>query len=98
MKKEELKTLLKYGEITKKQFDKAQKIAFVINTEDIGLFIQQIVQHLDLADIARVTYVQHEINGYDGGYNVETKNGNVEIFGWVDFQYGLHAIDSKTRK
>lgn len=85
-------TLLQAEEISPEDAEIARNINWKINGEDIGLFIDQIKDHMDIKDIQKVGYCDPE--GFDGGYVVFTNNGPVK-FGWVDFETGLHPIQEE---
>lgn len=88
-------------EITLEEYTAAQDITFIINDEDIPLFIQSIRAMLRLEtfrkydaveaylrNISRVEY-SHESDNiydvYDGAYVVTFKDGSSEKLGWKDF-------------
>lgn len=59
------------------------KDALDINDEDKELFEQGIKEYgYSLNDIEKVRYLDDDPEGFDGGYEVTLKNGDVKRYGW----------------
>jgi hypothetical protein len=81
------------GLITENELYEAQNITFNINSEDYGLFLSQIKEYIPIKEIKSVSYFElEEMGKYDGAYKVIDIDGNIRIFGWIDFRYGLDEL------
>jgi hypothetical protein len=89
----DLKYAVEEGLITENELYEAQNITFNISSEDYGLFLSQIKKYIPIKEIKSVSYFELEERGkYDGAYKVIDVNGNIRIFGWIDFRYGLDEL------
>ena len=89
----DLKYAVKAGFITENELCEAQHIAFNINSEDYGLFLSQIKEYIPIKEIKSVSYFQFEgMEEYSSAYKVIDIDGNIRVFGWIDFRYGLDEL------
>ena len=89
----DLKYAVKEGFITENELCEAQHIIFNINGEDYGLFLSQIKEYIPIKEIKSVSYFQFEgMEEYGGAYKVIDIDGNIRVFGWIDFRNGLDEL------
>lgn len=80
------------GEISPEDFEIAKDFEFGINGEDIGLFLAQAKELMDIRNIKSVHYSTKDFPNFHGAYKVVLKNDTEILYGFKCGYFGLELI------